>query len=221
MRLVVICLLVSCCSEMYASVLAGFAASVLGGVNGPIHITMTAALRLLPEDRQKKLFKHANALMILVGGLMAALVEGFCFLLCLDLSSLWNSTEGQITSRIAIQQLKIMSSCIVFAGPIGLGFGYMSAKGENVFPAISPTLSSLLLIASCLFYSFNRQPDAFGSGGILLSCGASLGAVVQWIIQVLLLRGAWHEVISESWIDGLKSGDIYDYQQYSRQAWHK
>ncbi|XP_060192520.1 LOW QUALITY PROTEIN: uncharacterized protein LOC132622028 [Lycium barbarum] len=195
----------------YAVVLPGFAASVLGGVNGPIHITMTATLSKLPEDRLKKLFKHANTLIILVGGLMAALLFIFSeFIIHTYAPGLWTSTEGRITSRLAIQQLKIMTSCIVFAGPVGLGFGYMSAKGENVFPAISPTLSSLLLIASCLFYSFSRQPDSFCSGGILLSCGASLGAVVQWIIQVLLLKGTWHEVISESWVDGLKSGDIYD-----------
>lgn len=130
-------------------------------------------------------------------------LHGFIF-------SLWTSAEGLTTSRIAIQQLKIMTPCVIFAGPVGLGFGYMSAKGENVFPAISPTLSSLLLIASCLFYSYSRQSDTFCSGGILLSCGASLGVVIQWIIQVLLLRGTWHEVISESWTDELKSEDIYD-----------
>lgn len=133
----------------YASVLPGFAASVLGGVNGPIHITMAATLSKLPQDRQEKLFKHANTVMILVGGLVAALVFIFSkSLIHVYAPGLWTSTEGQITSQIAIQQLKIMSSCIVFAGPVGLGFGYLSAKGENVFPAISPAFSSLLLIAS-------------------------------------------------------------------------
>ncbi|XP_049383832.1 uncharacterized protein LOC125848077 [Solanum stenotomum] len=195
----------------YASVLPGFAASVLGGVNGPIHITMTTTLRLLPEDRQKKLFKHANTIMILVGGLLAALVLIYSeSIIHIYAPGLWTSAESQTTSRIAIQQLKLMTPCIVLAGPVGLGFGYMSAKGENVFPAISPTLSSLLLIASCLIYSYSGQLDAFCSGGILLSCGASLGVVIQWILQVLLLRGTWHEVISESWTDELKSGDIYD-----------
>ncbi|TMX04089.1 hypothetical protein EJD97_011645, partial [Solanum chilense] len=195
----------------YASVLPGFAASVLGGVNGPIHITMTTTLSKLPEDRQKKLFKYANTIMILVGGLLAALVLIYSeSVIHIYAPGLWTSAEGLTTSRIAIQQLKIMTPCVVFAGPVGLGFGYMSAKGENVFPAISPTLSSLLLIASCLFYSYSRQSDAFCSGGILLSCGASLGVVIQWIIQVLWLRGTWHEVISESWTDELKSEDIYD-----------
>ncbi|XP_019068101.1 uncharacterized protein [Solanum lycopersicum] len=195
----------------YASVLPGFAASVLGGVNGPIHITMTTTLSKLPEDRQKKLFKYANTIMILVGGLLAALVLIYSeSVIHIYAPGLWTSAEGLTTSRIAIQQLKIMTPCVIFAGPVGLGFGYMSAKGENVFPAISPTLSSLLLIASCLFYSYSRQSDTFCSGGILLSCGASLGVVIQWIIQVLLLRGTWHEVISESWTDELKSEDIYD-----------
>uniref|UniRef100_A0A3Q7FBS2 Lipid II flippase MurJ n=1 Tax=Solanum lycopersicum TaxID=4081 RepID=A0A3Q7FBS2_SOLLC len=159
----------------YASVLPGFAASVLGGVNGPIHITMTTTLRLVA---------------ISVGGLLAALVLIYsesvihiyapgAFFQHLILGfpahaklqdlyfafashwSLWTSAEGLTTSRIAIQQLKIMTPCVIFAGPVGLGFGYMSAKGENVFPAISPTLSSLLLIAS-LFSIL--VPAIFNSG---------------------------------------------------------
>ncbi|WMV17587.1 hypothetical protein MTR67_010972 [Solanum verrucosum] len=175
------------------------------------HLSQLMIFSKLPEDRQKKLFKHANTIMILVGGLLAALVLIYSeSIIHIYAPGLWTSAEGQTTSRIAIQQLKLMTPCIVLAGPVGLGFGYMSAKGENVFPAISPTLSSLLLIASCLIYSYSRQLDAFCSGGILLSCGASLGVVIQWIIQVLLLRGTWHEVISESWTDELKSGDIYD-----------
>nr|GMC91680.1 putative lipid II flippase MurJ isoform X3 [Ipomoea batatas]GMC93545.1 putative lipid II flippase MurJ isoform X3 [Ipomoea batatas]GMC97355.1 putative lipid II flippase MurJ isoform X3 [Ipomoea batatas] len=50
----------------YAWVLPGFAASVLGGVNGPIHITMTTTLSKLPEERQKKLFQHTSIILFLV-----------------------------------------------------------------------------------------------------------------------------------------------------------
>uniref|UniRef100_M1AY97 Virulence factor MVIN n=1 Tax=Solanum tuberosum TaxID=4113 RepID=M1AY97_SOLTU len=95
------------------------------GVNGPIHITMTTTLRLvaisvsatfliakaefrvkLPEDRQKKLFKHANTIMIVVGGLLAALVLIYSeSIIHIYAPGLWTSAEGQTTSRIAIQQL--------------------------------------------------------------------------------------------------------------------
>nr|GMC99475.1 putative lipid II flippase MurJ isoform X4 [Ipomoea batatas] len=58
----------------YAWVLPGFAASVLGGVNGPIHITMTTTLSKLPEERQKKLFQHTSIILFLGGSVFAALV---------------------------------------------------------------------------------------------------------------------------------------------------
>ncbi|XAR58227.1 hypothetical protein NMG60_11026641 [Bertholletia excelsa] len=39
-----------------------------------------------------------------------------------------------------------MVPCIVFAGPVGLGFGYMGAEGNSILPSISPALSGMVII---------------------------------------------------------------------------
>ncbi|KAG6412804.1 hypothetical protein SASPL_125494 [Salvia splendens] len=133
----------------YAWVLPGFSSSLLGGVNGPIHIIMSTTLSKLPEERGKKLFQHLTTIMFLVGGVVGAFVYIFPdFVVQIYAPGLWIMAEGQIIREIAIKQLKMMTPCIVLAGPVGLGFGYMSAQGNDVLPCISPALSSSLVIAS-------------------------------------------------------------------------
>ncbi|KAM7522437.1 hypothetical protein LguiA_012339 [Lonicera macranthoides] len=43
---------------------------------------------------------------------------------------LWILAEGRITGEIAVAQLRTMIPCIVLAGPVGLGFGYMRQMME-------------------------------------------------------------------------------------------
>ncbi|XP_031093625.1 uncharacterized protein LOC115998254 isoform X3 [Ipomoea triloba] len=193
----------------YAWVLPGFAASVLGGVNGPIHITMTTTLSKLPEERQKKLFQHTSIILFLGGSVFAALVFIFAeFIIHAYAPGLWTLVEGEATREIAIKQLKVMSSCIAVAGPIGLGYAFMSTKGKNVLPAIFPTFSSLILIASCIFYTFCGQGNAPYYGGVLLSFGAAFGLFLQWVTQALVLKGAWHINVPYLQIDTLASYDV-------------
>ncbi|KAL7232651.1 hypothetical protein ACSBR2_010629 [Camellia fascicularis] len=199
----------------YAYVLPGFSASLLGGVNGPIHITMATTLSKLSKERQRKLFLHINFVLFLVGGLIGALVLVTAeFIIRFYAPGLWVLAEGRITREIACAQLKIMIPCIVLAGPIGLGFGYMSAEGNNIFPSISPLLSSMLIIAGCFTYAFARQLNAFQTGdllfgGILISCGASLGVFLQWVIQVIVLWRRDCSMIPLSWMSILKDKDVH------------
>ncbi|KAK9272512.1 hypothetical protein L1049_002885 [Liquidambar formosana] len=201
----------------YASVLPGFAASLLGGVNGPIHITMATTLSKLSKERRRKLFQHTTAIMFLVGGAVGILVFIFAeFIIHSYAPGLWILVEGQITRAIAIAQLKLMIPCIVFAGPVGLGFGYMSAEGNNILPSISPALSSMPIIAFCVMYVSMRRSNAFLpgaglSGGVLISCGASLGAFMQWIIQVIMLDRTQNNSIPVSWINILKDKDVHEF----------
>ncbi|XP_031093626.1 uncharacterized protein LOC115998254 isoform X4 [Ipomoea triloba] len=123
-------------------------------------------------------------------------------------SCLWTLVEGEATREIAIKQLKVMSSCIAVAGPIGLGYAFMSTKGKNVLPAIFPTFSSLILIASCIFYTFCGQGNAPYYGGVLLSFGAAFGLFLQWVTQALVLKGAWHINVPYLQIDTLASYDV-------------
>ncbi|KAA8530186.1 hypothetical protein F0562_004895 [Nyssa sinensis] len=201
----------------YASVVPGFSASLLGGVNGPIHITMAATLSKLSKERRMRLFQNANAVMFLVGGVVGALVFlSAQFIIHIYAPGLWILSEGQILREIAVAQLKIMIPCIVLAGPVGLGFGYMSAEGNNILPSISPALSSMLVIAFCFMYTFMRRLNAFQpgddlSGGTLISCGASLGVFLQWIIQVIVLRRGQYHMIPVSWMKVLKDRDVHQF----------
>ncbi|CAL5325306.1 unnamed protein product [Camellia sinensis] len=186
---------------LYAYVLPGFSASLLGGVNGPIHITMATTLSKLSKERQKKLFLHINFVLFLVGGLIGALVLVTAeFIIHLYAPGFVVLAEGRITREIACAQLKIMIPCIVLAGPIGLGFGYMSAEGNNVVPSISPVLSSMLIIAGTGDLLF---------GGILVSCGASLGVFLQWVIQVIVLWRRDYSMIPLSWMSILEDKDVH------------
>ncbi|XP_031093624.1 uncharacterized protein LOC115998254 isoform X2 [Ipomoea triloba] len=143
------------------------------------------------------------------GSVFAALVFIFAeFIIHAYAPGLWTLVEGEATREIAIKQLKVMSSCIAVAGPIGLGYAFMSTKGKNVLPAIFPTFSSLILIASCIFYTFCGQGNAPYYGGVLLSFGAAFGLFLQWVTQALVLKGAWHINVPYLQIDTLASYDV-------------
>ncbi|XP_041999421.1 probable lipid II flippase MurJ isoform X4 [Salvia splendens] len=128
---------------------------------------MSTTLSKLPEERGKKLFQHLTTIMFLVGGVVGAFVYIFPdFVVQIYAPGLWIMAEGQIIREIAIKQLKMMTPCIVLAGPVGLGFGYMSAQGNDVLPCISPALSSSLVIASCLVCALTSRLNGYFSAGL-------------------------------------------------------
>ncbi|RVW78597.1 putative lipid II flippase MurJ [Vitis vinifera] len=199
------------------------------GVNGPIHITMATTLRLcippvvkLPEVRRRKLFQHTNAFMFLVGAAVGSVVFVFAeSIIHIYAPGFWVLAEGQITREIAIAQVILLhltennGSLHNFCCPVGLGFGYMSAEGSNFLPSISPALSSMLIIATCIVYVLMRRlnpllaGDAL-SGGMLISFGASIGAFLQWIIQVIMHERMWQNSNPVPWMNVLKDKDVHE-----------
>ncbi|KAL7094878.1 hypothetical protein ACP275_11G132500 [Erythranthe tilingii] len=196
----------------YAWVLPGFSSSLLGGVNGPIHIIMATTLSKLPKERGKKLFLHLTTIMFLIGGVAGALVYIFPeLILRIYAPGLWILVEGKIIREMAMDQLKIMAPCIVLAGPVGLGFGYMSAEGNNALPSISPAFSSSLLIVGCLIHTFSRRLNAPSIGGKIVAVAVSLGLFLQWIIQATVLRTEWSSIFLDSLSNIVKSRDVCEF----------
>ncbi|CAA3014166.1 Hypothetical predicted protein [Olea europaea subsp. europaea] len=104
----------------------GYSYEQNSGVNGPIHIIMATTLSKLPKHCREKLFQHTATIMFLVGAVVGTLVYIFSeFIIHMYAPGFWILAEGRIIREIAIDQLKIMTPCIVLVGPVGLGFGYM------------------------------------------------------------------------------------------------
>ena len=77
----------------------------------------------------------------------------------------------------------------LFAGLIGLGFGALNAADEFWLPSVSPLLSSVAVIAgiAVLWWQLGAAitlPTTAVLGGVVLAGSTTLGAVLQWLIQL-------------------------------------
>ncbi|XP_058093703.1 uncharacterized protein LOC131239838 isoform X2 [Magnolia sinica] len=198
----------------HSSVFPGFFASLLGGVNGPIHITVSTTLSKLSKERRRHLIQNAHVVMLLGGAVLSGLVYMFSeSIIYASAPGLWSVAENRITRDIAVTQLKLMTPCVLFAGPIGLGFGSLSAEGDHVAASLSPAMSSIAIILMCAIYvsvsgSNTSHLGNLLSGGLLISCGASLGAFLQWFIQVLMHEKTGYEFASIPCQNILKDKDL-------------
>ena len=78
---------------------------------------------------------------------------------------------------------------IVGAGLIGLGFGALNAADVFWLPSVSPLLSSVAVIGGIglLWWQLGNtitQPSTAVIGGIVLAASTTVGAVLQWLIQL-------------------------------------
>ncbi|CAI6000486.1 unnamed protein product [Closterium sp. NIES-64] len=97
-----------------------------------------------------------------------------------------------LTRHVAISQLQQMAPTIALAPLIGIGFGTLSARGEFAIPSLSPSLSSLsVLLGIAVYFALCRwspvaSPQREIIGGTCLAVSFTAGALLQWLIQVLL-----------------------------------
>ncbi|GMP45917.1 hypothetical protein CsSME_00014257 [Camellia sinensis var. sinensis] len=67
-----------------------------------------------------------------------------------------------------------------------------------------------LIIITVLYVCFCKAIKCFPNlGGILISCGASLGVFLQWVIQVIVLWRRDYCMIPLSWMSILKDKDVH------------
>ncbi|XP_020106513.1 uncharacterized protein LOC109722787 [Ananas comosus] len=199
----------------HAAVLPRFSTSFLGGVNGPIHITVATTLSKLPKENRKVLSEKMHAFMLLIGAVLAVLTYIYSEdLVSFSAPGLQVSPENNLMKEMCKTQLKLMTPCIFLAGSVGVGFGHLTAEGDNVIPSFSPAMTSIAIIASCILYMLMRGLDVSrfnGSlAGIFISSGASVGTILQWIIQVSLYAKPKKKANFIWWKDFFKDKDIHN-----------
>ena len=169
----------------YAYVLPGFLLILLGGINGPFHSAMVSVLARRPREEGAHVLAAINT--IVGAGLI-----GVTLVLVLAADPLIDLVgPGLDTTRhdIAVLQLRWMAPMALFAGLIGLGFGALNAADVFWLPSVSPLLSSVALIVGIglLWWQLGASillPSTAVIGGVVLAASTTVGAVLQWLIQL-------------------------------------
>ncbi|PPT05224.1 peptidoglycan lipid II flippase MurJ [Geitlerinema sp. FC II] len=180
----------------YAYVIPGFLLVLLGGINGPFH---SAIVSVVAKRDKKDAVPLIETMTTLVGGVLLlvtiALVIFASPLVDLVAPGLSGTEVGQQIREIAIDQFRIMAPMALLAGLIGIGFGTLNAADMYWLPSISPLFSSVALLGGlgflALYLGENITDPRYATlGGMVLAWGTLLGAVLQWLVQVVV---QWRE----------------------------
>ncbi|MFM7653000.1 MAG: murein biosynthesis integral membrane protein MurJ [Vulcanococcus sp.] len=169
----------------YAYVLPGFLLILLGGINGPFHSAMVSVLARRPRQEGAHVLAAINTLV----GAGLIVVTLLLVLLADPLITLLGPGLTPEIHDIAVLQLRWMAPMALFAGLIGLGFGALNAADVFWLPSVSPLLSSLAVIVgiALLWWQVGSailSPTTAVLGGIVLAASTTVGAVLQWLIQL-------------------------------------
>ena len=179
----------------YAYAIPGFLLILLGGMNGPFHSAIVSVLA--KQQDKSETVPIVETVTTIVGMILLGVsILIFCFASnAIDLSApnLLNSGDairGALVRQSAIEQLQIMSAMAVLAGFIGIGFGTLSSADFYWLPSISPLLSSSATIIGVGILTLYLGPDIALSenallGGKVLAGTVLIGAILQWLIQVV------------------------------------
>ncbi|MBE9239281.1 murein biosynthesis integral membrane protein MurJ [Anabaena aphanizomenioides LEGE 00250] len=171
----------------YAYIIPGFLLILLGGVNGPLH---SAIISVLAKRKKEEAAPLVETVTTLVGGLLLIVTIAQIFLAEPIIDIVGYGLEPN-TREIAIRQLQIMSPMALFSGLIGIGFGTLNAANQYWLLSISPLLSSVTVVIGIgiLALQYGKeiiQPEFAFIGGIVLAIGTLAGAILQWIVQLIV-----------------------------------
>lgn len=180
----------------YAYVIPGFLLVLLGGINGPFH---SAIVSVVAKRDKRDAVPLIETITTLVGGILLlvtiALVVFANPLIDLVAPGLSETEAGLQIREIAVLQFRIMAPMALLAGLIGIGFGTLNAADMYWLPSISPLFSSVALLGGLglLVLSIGANvtdPQYFKLGGLVLAWGTLVGALLQWLVQVVV---QWRE----------------------------
>ena len=170
----------------YAYVIPGFLLILLGGINGPFHSALVSVLAKRPKTEAPSIVETVSTL---VSGvlLLVSLLLVWAAPLCINLLA----PGLDATARaIAVEQLQIMAPLALLAGLIGIGFGTLNAADQYWLPGISPLFSSLAVVLGVAVLGWylgplTNTPNYLRLGGIVLAGCTLLGAIAQWLAQLV------------------------------------
>jgi putative peptidoglycan lipid II flippase len=179
----------------YAYAIPGFLLILLGGINGPFH---SAIVSVLTKEKDKSQAAPIVETITTIVGIILFFVSIaiFCFasnaidIIAPNLTHSGDAIRGALVRQSAIEQLQIMSLLAVLAGFIGIGFGTLSSAQFYWLPSISPLLSSAttMIGVGLLAIYLGRKimlPEYALLGGKVLAGTALIGAILQWLMQVI------------------------------------
>ncbi|AFZ13717.1 integral membrane protein MviN [Crinalium epipsammum PCC 9333] len=175
----------------YAYVIPGFLLILLGGINGPFHSAIVSVLAKRDKSEAAPLVETVTTM---VGGILLFVSIGLIVFagVFIDIVApgLSQTDQGLQIRAIAIQQLQIMAPMALLAGLIGIGFGTLNSADMYWLPSVSPIFSSLTVIGGLAFLAVQlgnqiNAPQYALLGGQFLAWGSLLGAILQWVIQVI------------------------------------
>jgi putative peptidoglycan lipid II flippase len=169
----------------YAYVLPGFLLILLGGINGPFHSAMVSTLARRPRAEGAHVLAAVNTL-------VGAGLIGVTVLLWLAADPLITLVGPGLDAQrhaLAVVELRWMAPMALLAGLIGLGFGALNAADVFWLPSVSPLLSSVAVIGGLgvLWWQLGPRivdPSMALIGGIVLAGTTTLGALLQWLVQL-------------------------------------
>ena len=169
----------------YAYILPGFFLILLGGVNGPFHNAIVTVL-----SRKSK--REASYVLAAINTIVSTALTLITLILIFGADPLIRIVGPGLSDEvhgIAVFQLQIMAPIALFAGLIGLGFGSLNARDSFFIPAVSPLISSLVIMSLIGIFLLQEGPligakDLGLKGGLILAIGTLIGALLQWLIQI-------------------------------------
>ncbi|MGK7914608.1 MAG: murein biosynthesis integral membrane protein MurJ [Prochloraceae cyanobacterium] len=170
----------------YANLIPNFFFILLGGINGPFHSALVSVLSKRDKSQAATIVETVSTL---VSGILLLLTVILIWKASIFIDIVGINLNPEQRS-IATLQLRIMAPLALLSGLIGIGFGTLNASEQYWLPSISPLFSSLAIIGSVslLFWQLGEQinaPQYIQLGAIFLAAGTLLGAILQWLAQVI------------------------------------
>lgn len=164
--------------------LPALALILLGGLNGPFHLaTMACVTRLRAAKDEASIPGVLLTLMALTAAGMGALALAVGLGAPAVIAVIAPKADPEVT-RLAIDQLRIMSPLLLIGGLLGMLCGISNVQDRFALPSLSPILSSLAIIGAVLIW---RTPES-------LAWGTVTGGLLQLLAQAIPVARGWKDL---------------------------